>query len=40
MAAERDETQRRRDKMKRWGIHFPMALFTLVLAWLALRQFA
>ena len=40
MAAERAETQRRRDKMKRWGIHFPMALFTLVLAWLALRQFA
>ena len=40
MAAERDETQRRRDKVKRWGIHFPMALFALALAWLALRQFA
>ena len=39
MAAEREETQRRRDKVKRWGIHFPMALFATALAWLALRQF-
>ena len=35
-AVEREQTQRQRDRIRRWGIYIPLSVFAVALLWLAI----
>jgi hypothetical protein len=36
IAAEHEETERQRRRMRRWGIHVPLAVFAIAVLWLVI----